>query len=65
MLMVLNAHHDLVEFTLPDCFGGRHWRLELDTQYSDGVHDYKGRPGDQYGVAGRSLNVFIASLAEP
>jgi len=64
MLMVLNAHHDLVEFTLPDCFGGSHWRLELDTQHGDGVHDYTGRPGDKYGVAGRSLNLFIASLAE-
>jgi glycogen operon protein len=61
MLIVLNAHHDLVEFTLPECFGGGQWQLELDTQTSDGAHEYGGRPGDRFGVAGRSLCLFIAS----
>ena len=32
MLMVLNAHHDLVEFALPETPGGREWSLMVDTR---------------------------------
>ena len=31
MLIVVNAHHDLVRFTLPDCTNGTGWELVLDT----------------------------------
>ena len=31
LLMVLNAHHDLVEFVLPETAGGREWSLLVDT----------------------------------
>jgi glycogen operon protein len=31
LLLVLNAHHDLVDFTLPTHAGGQSWSLLVDT----------------------------------
>lgn len=31
--MVLNSHHDLVEFTLPESPDGQSWQLMVDTIY--------------------------------
>jgi len=62
MLLVMNAHHDLVEFTLPECPGGRFWSLEIDTNTDDGVDGkspYRGATGDVYGMTGRSLALFV------
>jgi isoamylase len=56
MLLVLNAHHDLVEFTLPECAGGERWSLELDTNVTIAAH--KAASGDVYGVTPRSLVLF-------
>jgi len=66
MLIVLNAHHDLVEFTLPMFEGGTHWVLELDTNVADDKATdektpYKGAPGDRYGMTGRSLALYIGA----
>ncbi len=33
--MILNAHHDVVEFILPEVIGGREWRLLVDTNLAD------------------------------
>jgi pullulanase/glycogen debranching enzyme len=35
LLLVLNAHHDLVEFTLPETPGGREWSLLVDTNLAE------------------------------
>src|SRR5665811_60568 len=35
LLIVVNDHHDLVEFTLPECPGGDTWRLLIDTNITD------------------------------
>ena len=35
LLWVLNAHHDVVKFTLPECAGGHHWALLLDSNSPD------------------------------
>ncbi len=35
VLLVLNAYHDVVQFTLPDCNGCAGWRLLLDTNIPD------------------------------
>ena len=35
MLMVLNSHHDLVNFTLPEYPDGHTWDLILDTDTPD------------------------------
>jgi glycogen operon protein len=61
MLMVLNAHHDLVEFTLPECPGGRIWSLEIDTNIADAQPEFKGESGEKYGMTGRSLALFALS----
>jgi glycogen operon protein len=61
MLIVLNAHHDLVEFSLPAFEGGTHWTLELDTNIGDGAVQFSGGPADRYGMTGRSLAVFIGA----
>ena len=61
MLLVLNAHHDLVQFTLPSQAGGESWRLLIDTNVpdSDAQPDFK--VGDVYGVTGRSLLLLALS----
>jgi glycogen operon protein len=60
LLMVLNAHHDVVEFVLPEVVGGRQWRLLIDTNLTD--EDTAGEPAfafeHPYTVTGRSLLLF-------
>jgi glycogen operon protein len=60
LLMVLNAHHDVVEFVLPEVVGGRDWRLLIDTNLTD--EDTAGEPAfafeHPYKVTGRSLLLF-------
>jgi glycogen operon protein len=58
MLLVLNAHHDLVQFTLPACAGGDHWAIVLDTNVPDRETTEDFASGDQYQVTGRSLLLF-------
>ncbi len=65
MLMVLNAHHDLVEFELPVCQGGDTWTLVLDTNVSSNVAAQKFYNGDKYGVTARSLLLFALSEGQP
>jgi isoamylase len=59
MLLVMNAHHDLVEFTLPECPGGRSWSLVLDTNLAGGEPKFLGETGDLYGMTPRSLTLFL------
>jgi isoamylase len=58
MLLVLNAHHDLVQFTLPACPGGEHWAIVLDTNVPDRETTQGLASGDQYQVTERSLLLF-------
>jgi glycogen operon protein len=58
LLMILNAHHDLVQFTLPPYPGGSTWRLLLDTNVPDGPDTQDFAVGDVYGVTSRSLLLF-------
>jgi isoamylase len=59
MLMVLNAHHDLVNFSLPETAGGSGWSLLIDTNLALEQVQYRGEAGDAYGVTGRSLLLFV------
>jgi isoamylase len=59
MLIVLNSHHDLVNFTLPDYPDGETWDLLLDTDTPDRTAPYRGKTGDVFGITGRSLFLFI------
>ena len=56
--MVLNAHHDLVEFMLPETAGGREWSLLVDTNLAEDAEPERFATGDQYGATGRSVLLF-------
>jgi glycogen operon protein len=58
VLLVFNAHHDLVKFTLPDCAKCIGWRLLFDTNIpaDDGGEDFA--TGENYDVTGRSVVAF-------
>ena len=58
MLLVMNAHHDLVQFTLPACTNGRAWELVLDTNDLDHEEGQAFEIGDPYDVTSRSFLVF-------
>ena len=58
MLIVLNAHHDLVTFTLPNCTNGKAWELEFDTNVPDRDDRQSFMIGDTYDVTGGSLLLF-------
>ena len=54
LLLVVNAHHDVVPFTLPSVVGGSCWRLVVDTN-APGPASGTFASGDVYEVTGRSL----------
>lgn len=65
LLLVINGHHDMVNFTLPECAGGSQWSLLLDTNMDDrgegaGTASEKEifQTGDAYEVTARSLLLF-------
>ena len=58
LLLVLNAHHDLVEFTLPETPGGREWSLLVDTNLVEDAEPEIFATGDRYGATGRSVLLF-------
>jgi isoamylase len=58
LLIVINDHHDLVEFTLPECPGGDTWSLLIDTNITDNSEQGSFKVGATYGVTARSVLVF-------
>jgi isoamylase len=58
LLFVVNAFHELVAFTLPDCTDGKHWKLLFDTGTPDEVRDEPFNIGDIYPVTARSCLLF-------
>ena len=58
MLLVLNSYHDVVQFTLPDCTDGKHWKLLFDTNTPESVREEAFDIGDTYDVTGRSVLLF-------
>ena len=55
LLLVVNAHHDVVAFTLPEVNGGSVWRCLLDTNRADPDAVPRLDTGEAYVVTGRSL----------
>jgi glycogen operon protein len=59
LLIILNAHTEVVPFTLPAALGGSRWVRLIDTNDPDGealaLRDF----GHAYGAAGRSLLLFV------
>lgn len=62
LLLVINDHHDMVAFTLPECAGGTEWSLLIDTNQDEGggkdAKKEKFNTGDTYDVTARSLLLF-------
>jgi isoamylase len=58
-LLVLNAHHDVVNFVLPEVVGGSVWRCLLDTNIPDDSKHQAFNTGDGYEITGRSLVLFV------
>jgi glycogen operon protein len=55
LLLVLNAHFDLVRFTLPEPTGAGGWLRIIDTNLPDGGDRTSFKSGDVYDVTARSL----------
>jgi isoamylase len=62
MLLILNGHFDLVEFTLPAAPGGSVWTRLIDTNVPHEEETPAFKTGQVYGVTARSLLLF--SLVE-
>jgi glycogen operon protein len=58
VLLVLNAHHDVVTITLPDCNGCAGWRLLLDTNIPDQETAQEFQIGASYAMTARSITAF-------
>jgi len=63
LLLIVNAHHDVVLFSLPPVTGGGAWLRLVDTNLPDEDEDpedaVKFDFGHQYEVTGRSLLLFL------
>jgi glycogen operon protein len=57
--VILNAHFEGLDWTLPSIFAGKRWRLLIDTESNDNVAGALHEDGDAYPAAPRSLIVFI------
>jgi glycogen operon protein len=57
LLLVVNAHYDLVNFHLPEVPQGSRWKRLVDT-HKPTADEERFAFGSQYGVTGRSLLLF-------
>ena len=60
LLIVVNAYHDVVNFTLPVFVGGDQWMTLIDTNDPERGETSTIRTGDAYQITGRSLLLFAA-----
>jgi glycogen operon protein len=58
MLLITNAYHDVVAFTLPSVPGGSRWICLVDTNVPEQMDEPVFEAGDVYHVTGRSLLLF-------
>ena len=59
LLLIMNAYHDVVNFTLPEVPGGNQWKCLIDTNIPDRPDEPLFKPGDEYQITGRSLLLFV------
>jgi glycogen operon protein len=59
-LIVFNAHHDVVQFTLPKSPAGKQWTRLIDTNLEEHESNVSLDAGHQYSVTGRSLLLFCS-----
>ncbi|ACC74413.1 glycogen debranching protein GlgX [Paraburkholderia phymatum] len=58
LLLVVNAYHDVVDFTLPEIPGSDQWSCMIDTNAPDRDELPEFESGEAYQVTGRSLLLF-------
>lgn len=58
VLIVFNAHYELVAFTLPECAGGSRWSLLLDTNVDELASAAAFESGDVYETTAHSVLLF-------
>jgi len=58
LLLVFNAYHDMVEFTVPEIPGSDQWTCMIDTNAPVRTELPSFGSGDVYQVTGRSLLLF-------
>ena len=59
LLLIMNAYHDVVNFTLPEVTGGNEWKCLIDTNIPDRPDEPLFKLGDAYQITGRSLLLFV------
>ena len=64
LLLVTNAHHDVVEFTLPEVPEGKRWFRLIDSNVTGGAETPAFEFGHRYQVTGRSLLVFVLGFED-
>ncbi len=63
LLIIVNAHYDVVNFTLPKVPQGEYWALELDTNQPDLDYGERFNFGDVYQLTGRSVLLFELAVS--
>jgi isoamylase len=64
LLLVMNAHHDVVEFDLPEVPEGKHWVCLIDTNAPDRTDAPAFDFGHAYEVTGHSFLLFVLGLKD-
>ena len=64
LLLLYNAYHDLVSFTLPATIGASAWTRLLDTNLPDSQEVVSVPIGERYDVTGRSMLMFVLKPEE-
>ena len=65
-LLLFNAHHEAIRFTVPDYHMGYDWEVLLDTHFEDGVPAARRlHPGAAYPLQGRSMTVLMSPRLNP
>jgi len=65
LLLILNAYHDVVVFTLPAVAGGDKWKCLVDTNLPERLDEPLFAHHDPYEVTGRSLLLFVLESGAP
>ena len=65
ILLVVNGHHDVVTFKLPEVVGGLRWELLIDTNQPEHDDVSPFEFGHEYAVTARSLLLFALKPETP
>jgi isoamylase len=58
-LLLVNAHHETIPFSLPQFHAGSYWHRVLDTTETDALETHRFEPASQYALQGRSLALLV------